>query len=54
MEWVDLDRIMPHKSLEEKMIKFRRECEAKFKEDLDNEISRLKNFELSKIRMEEA
>lgn len=45
--------LMPAKSLEEKMLKYSRELEAKYKSDLDREILRLKEIELSNIRIEE-
>ena len=54
MDKLELEKIMPYKALEERMLKFKRECEAKYKEDLESEIKRLKEFELSKLRMEEA
>lgn len=53
MEKVEVERIMPFKSLEERMLKYKRECEEKFKEDLESEIRRLKEFELSKLKIEE-
>lgn len=34
MEKVNVERALPFKSLEERMIKYKRECDAKFKEDL--------------------
>lgn len=36
------------------MLKFREECEARYKADLENETRRLRDFEVSRIRMEEA
>ena len=36
------------------MLKYKQECEARYKSDLQNEIRRLKEFEVSRIRMEEA
>lgn len=49
-----MQRSMPFKSLEERMVRYKRECEAKYQQDLENEIRRLKEFELSKLRMDEA
>jgi hypothetical protein len=46
--------MMPFKTLEERMLKFKRECEQQYRNDLESEIRRLKEFELSKIRMDEA
>lgn len=54
MEKMDVERVMPFKTLEERMMKYKRECDAKYKEDLESEIRRLKEFEVSKLRMEEA
>lgn len=45
--------LMPAKALEEKMLKYQRECEAKYKIELDREILRIKEIELSNIRIEE-
>jgi hypothetical protein len=54
MERVQVERAMPFKALEERMMKYKRECDAKYKTDLDREMQRLRDFEVSKIRMEEA
>ena len=54
MERVQVERAMPFKTLEERMMKYKRECDAKYQEDLAKEIERLKQFEVSKLRMEEA
>ena len=47
------DNLMPAKSIEEKMIKYQREMEAKHKIDLDREILRIKEIEFSSIRIDE-
>lgn len=36
------------------MSKYKRECDKKYDEDLQKEMARLRDFEVSKIRMEEA
>ena len=54
MERVQIERAMPFKTLEERMLKYKREQDKKYQEDLDKEIARLRDFEVSKIRMEEA
>ena len=36
------------------MMKYKREADAKYKADLEKEIARLRDFEVSKIKMEEA
>ena len=45
---------MPFKTLEERMTKYKREMDKKYDDDLQREIARLRDFEVSKIRMEEA
>jgi len=54
MERVQVERAMPFKTLEERMTKYKRECDKKYAEDLQKEMARLRDFEVSKIRMEEA
>lgn len=54
MERVQVERAMPFKSLEERMLKYKRECDQKYQADLEREVQRLREFESSKIRMEEA
>ena len=54
MERVQVERAMPFKTLEERMMKYKRECDQKYQDDMEKEIKRLKDFETSKIRMEEA
>ena len=54
MERVQIERAMPFKTLEERMMKYKREMEAKYQDDLSREVQRLRDFEVSKIRMEEA
>jgi len=51
---VQIERAMPFKTLEERMMKYKREMDQKYQEDLAREIQRLKDFEVSKLRMEEA
>ena len=36
------------------MLKYKQECDARYQTDLQNEMRRLKEFEVSRIRMEEA
>lgn len=54
MERVQIERALPFKTLEERMSKYKREMDAKYQDDLQREIQRLRDFEVSKIRMEEA
>ena len=50
----EVERLMPLKALEERMVKYKRELESKYANDLDSEVRRLKEFEMSKLRIEEA
>lgn len=54
MEKVEVERTLPFKTLEERMIKYKRELDAQYKEQLESEIKRLKDYEISRIRMDEA
>ena len=54
LEQKDMDRAAPFKSLEQRMLKYKQECEARFQNDLQREVRRLKEFEVSRIRIEEA
>ena len=54
MEQKDVERAAPFKSLEQRMLKYKQECEARFQNDLEKEVRRLKEFEVSRIRIEEA
>lgn len=54
MERVQVERAMPFKTLEERMMKYKRESDKKYEDDLQKEVTRLREFEVSKIRMEEA
>ena len=40
--------------MEARILKMKAEMEVRYKSDLENEIRRLKEFEVSRIRMEEA
>lgn len=44
----------PYKQMEGRLLKMKNELEQRYKVDLQNEITRLKEFEVSRIRMEEA
>ena len=54
LEAKDMERAAPFKSLEQRMLKYKQECELRYQTDLQNEIRRLKEFEVSRIRIEEA
>lgn len=50
----DTEKLMPYKTLEERTIKYKRELELKYQQDLENEMRRFKEFEMSKLRIDEA
>ena len=49
-----MERAAPYKNLEARILKVRDELEQRYKNDLANESTRLREFEVSRIRMEEA
>ncbi len=48
------ERLQPFKELEERMVKYKREVDAKMREDLAAEIARIREIEMSSVRLEEA
>jgi hypothetical protein len=53
-EAAESERAVPFQTLEEKMLKFKKELEMKYQNDLESEVRRLREFEMSKLRIEEA
>ena len=49
-----MERAAPYKQMESRILKMKNELENRYKTDLANEITRLREFEVSRIRMEEA
>lgn len=49
-----MERVAPYKQMEGRILKMKNELEQRYKTDLANEITRLREFEVSRIRMEEA
>jgi hypothetical protein len=49
-----MQRAAPFKEMESRILKAKQELEQRYKNDLANEITRLREFEVSRIRMEEA
>jgi hypothetical protein len=49
-----MERAAPFKQMEHRILKMKAELEQRYKIDLANEVSRLREFEVSRIRMEEA
>jgi hypothetical protein len=50
---INFESLMPAKTIEEKMLKYQRELDARFQSDLEREIQRIKECELSLMRIEE-
>lgn len=48
------ERLLPFKELEERMLKYKREVDARMRTDLAAEVSRMKEIEISAVRIEEA
>lgn len=49
---IDVERAMPHKAMEERIMKLKRELETKYQNDLEHEVARLKQFETARIRFD--
>ena len=49
-----MERAAPFKQMEARILKAKQELEQRYKTDLANEVTRLREFEVSRIRMEEA
>ena len=49
-----MERAAPYKQIESRILKIKNELEQRYKNDLANEVTRLREFEVSRIRMEEA
>jgi hypothetical protein len=45
---------MPFKTLEERMLKYKRDCDQRMREELLAEVSRVREVEMSHVRLEEA
>ena len=50
---INLKEILSFQLTENKFIKYKEECDKRYEEQLNNEINRFKNFELSEMRIEE-
>lgn len=49
-----MERAAPYKQMEQRINKIKHDLEARYRTDLESEVRRMKEFELSKMRMEEA
>jgi hypothetical protein len=45
--------ISPSKTFEEKMFKYQRECEARYRSEMEREVQRIKEIEISQLKVEE-
>ena len=48
------ERLLPFRELEERMVKYKREVDARMRADLAAEIARIREIEMSSVRLEEA
>jgi hypothetical protein len=45
---------MPYKSLEERMLRYKRDCDIKLRTEVKGEVERIREIEMSHVRLEEA
>jgi hypothetical protein len=50
----EAERGQPFRTLEERMVKYQRECDERARAELASQMERFKELELSRIRLEEA
>jgi hypothetical protein len=50
----DAERLMPSKTIEERMIAFSRDCESRMSKDMNMQIMHFRENELAKVKLEEA
>jgi hypothetical protein len=50
----ETERLLPNKTIEERMIAFQRECEDRFRKDYESQLNQVRSMEMSRIRSEEA
>lgn len=48
------EKLLPFKTLEERFIKYKWECDERVRMEVESEVSRVKELELSWIKLEEA
>lgn len=54
MEKIEAERMMPYKTLEERMVKYKRECDERARQEVLSEVARVREIEVSHVRLEEA
>jgi hypothetical protein len=50
----ETERLLPNKTIEERMISFQRECEDRFRKEYESQVSQIRSVEMSRVRAEEA
>lgn len=53
MAQLEDDKKAPIRSIEERMLTFERECEERYRRDLDDQIAHIRDEEIKKMRLEE-
>ena len=48
------ERLMPYKTLEERMVQYKRECDERVKREIEAEVNRVRELEIAQVRMTEA
>ena len=54
MQELTAEKVMPYKILEERMIKYKRECDERARKEIESEVARVRDIEISHVRLEEA
>ena len=50
----ETERLLPNKTIEERMIAFQRECEDRLRKDYESQLNIMRTVEISRVRTEEA
>ena len=48
------EKLMPYKVLEERMVKYKRECDERMRKEIEAQVKRVRELEVAQIRIEEA
>eukprot|EP00899_Mesostigma_viride_P026478 jgi/Mesvir1/7014/Mv09146-RA.1 len=54
LEKVEAERLLPYRTLEERMVKYRKECDDRAREEIAVQVARVRQFEVGSVKMEEA
>lgn len=54
MSELTAEKVMPYKVLEERMVKYKRECDERARREIESEVARVRDIEISHVRLEEA